>query len=80
MAGEVVVKLPNSTYPVNARVVLMNAIEGSIILISEVAGDTLRDGDPHPKYVDEDEEFVLHHTSQGDQKVVFNHIGACIMN
>lgn len=55
MASEVVVKFTNSTYPVNTCMILMNAIEGSIILISKIAGNTLGDGNPHPKYVDEDE-------------------------
>ena len=39
----------------------------------EICHHAACNGDAHSKYIDENEEFVLHETTKGDEKVVFYH-------
>ena len=39
----------------------------------QIGNNTAGDSNAHPKYIDENEKFVLHQTPKGDEQVILDH-------
>lgn len=52
----------------------MYGIEGVIVFVGKVPYNALGNGHAHPKHINEDEELILHHAAERNQKVIFNHV------
>lgn len=66
-------KTPYRIYPIDLSGLLMVVVEACIEIPVIICGNAAGNGNGHSQYVDEDVEFTLHHTAEGDHQVIFDH-------
>src|SRR6188768_1416180 len=73
VSGGLIVEFSYSANPVNLRTIRMVPIKCCLIFVSKIGNNTTSNRDSHSEHIDEDEELVLHHVSEGNEKEIFEH-------
>ena len=73
VSGSLSVEFPHGANPVNLRTIGMVSIKCCLIFVSKIGNNTAGNGYSHTEHIDEDEELVLHHISEGNEEEIFEH-------
>ena len=73
ISRRLVVEFPYCANPINLRTMGMDTIKCCLIFVSKIGNNTASNRNSHSEHIDEDEELVLHHVSERNEKEIFEH-------